>query len=324
MDKLAARAEARLQRAWRTMVRQVRDDLSLAEVEAFVRANDLEQLAASLEAAAEKFAGEVAASYAQSAQRTARLLDASVDGRAVRFNVANERSIAWMEDRTSEFVRGFVAEQRDVAARVMQLARSRGAGEKVVAQEVLDSIGLGASHVDHVESYRRAVASGDFSNLLDRELADGRFDRSIASARSSGSQLSAQRQEAMLTRYRENWVTRRGEFIAQSEGFMAAHAGQKEALAQAVEAKDLAASRVTQVWHTRGDHKVRHSHRTMSGQRRKLGEAFESGYGNLLRYPHDPDAPLSETANCRCVIELVVREPRARSRKIGSLAELAY
>jgi hypothetical protein len=54
-------------------------------------------------------------------------------------------------------------------------------------------------------------------------------------------------------------------------------------------------------WFTMRDPKVRESHQMMEGQCQPLGEAFRSGLGNYLMYPHDPSAPLADTANCRCV-----------------------
>lgn len=56
------------------------------------------------------------------------------------------------------------------------------------------------------------------------------------------------------------------------------------------------------IWTTMQDDRVRDSHMNMNGQCRPVGHAFVSGEGNRLRYPHDPAAPMSETAGCRCVI----------------------
>lgn len=54
------------------------------------------------------------------------------------------------------------------------------------------------------------------------------------------------------------------------------------------------------IWVTRQDNRVRDSHTDMHGQRRMLGDPFLSGNGNSLLHPHDPNAPIDETANCRC------------------------
>ncbi len=51
-------------------------------------------------------------------------------------------------------------------------------------------------------------------------------------------------------------------------------------------------------WISARDANVRESHRDLDGERRPVGEEF--GYG--LRFPGDPQADVSEIANCRCSI----------------------
>lgn len=55
-------------------------------------------------------------------------------------------------------------------------------------------------------------------------------------------------------------------------------------------------------WTTMQDDRVRDSHTSMEGQCQPVGHAFVSGAGNFLMHPHDPAAPINETAGCRCVI----------------------
>lgn len=54
------------------------------------------------------------------------------------------------------------------------------------------------------------------------------------------------------------------------------------------------------VWITSRDKAVRDSHVPMDGQCRGIDEPFVSGAGYSLMHPHDTDAPLAETINCRC------------------------
>lgn len=46
-------------------------------------------------------------------------------------------------------------------------------------------------------------------------------------------------------------------------------------------------------------------HERMNGKRVKVGDYFTTPLGNRLRYPGDPDAPIKETANCRCTVAAV-------------------
>lgn len=54
-------------------------------------------------------------------------------------------------------------------------------------------------------------------------------------------------------------------------------------------------------WRSQRDGRVRPTHVKADGQEQLIGEPFEVGTA-LLRYPGDPDAPMHETANCRCYI----------------------
>lgn len=66
---------------------------------------------------------------------------------------------------------------------------------------------------------------------------------------------------------------------------------------------------IPRTWNTAGDGAVRSSHAAMQGQVRSTGQAFVTGNGYYLMYPHDGMAPLAETANCRCY--LTTEKPNA-------------
>lgn len=61
---------------------------------------------------------------------------------------------------------------------------------------------------------------------------------------------------------------------------------------------------LVKVWVTQGDGKVRQSHIAANGQVRFLGEPFQVGHANLVS-PRDPNGPIGETINCRCIMEVV-------------------
>lgn len=65
---------------------------------------------------------------------------------------------------------------------------------------------------------------------------------------------------------------------------------------------------VRQTWVSMRDKRVRESHQELDGVTRAMGEEFKSD----LKFPRDPDAPLEETAGCRCW--LMVEQVR-KSRK---------
>jgi hypothetical protein len=57
------------------------------------------------------------------------------------------------------------------------------------------------------------------------------------------------------------------------------------------------------VWlHSGSANPGKRHHDWMNGKVIELGEVFEMPSGQSMRYPGDPDAPISETANCSCVV----------------------
>lgn len=55
-------------------------------------------------------------------------------------------------------------------------------------------------------------------------------------------------------------------------------------------------------WLATGDGRTRSSHRGMDSQIVSIDGLFQTPSGITLRYPGDPNAPISETANCRCAV----------------------
>ncbi|HRI06294.1 MAG TPA: phage portal protein [Nannocystaceae bacterium] len=70
--------------------------------------------------------------------------------------------------------------------------------------------------------------------------------------------------------------------------------------AREVQMKD--AGVIEHQWISNRDDHVRDSHRELDGDVRRIGEEFKPH----LRRPHDPEAPASETVNCRCEAKPIV------------------
>ncbi len=64
---------------------------------------------------------------------------------------------------------------------------------------------------------------------------------------------------------------------------------------------------VKKVWRTMRDEKVRPTHRRAHGQKRSTKKPFLVG-GYPMMYPGDLTAPVEETANCRCWVEVDIQE----------------
>ncbi|MEU1550214.1 phage minor head protein [Nocardia sp. NPDC005745] len=66
--------------------------------------------------------------------------------------------------------------------------------------------------------------------------------------------------------------------------------------------------RLDKQWIALHDSATRHSHMDADRQRVPLDQPFLVG-GAQLMYPHDPDGPIEETANCRCVVLILNAAP---------------
>lgn len=301
MDFLVGRLENKLGRAWREMIRAIQDDNSLPELAARIAVGDTSGMLSGVADAAEKFALDINGGYVAAGQKTARWLDKQVDP-AIRFDITSDSAIEWMTQHVDDFSKWVVQDQQATLERVISYGRSRGLSDMDIASEVQSSIGLNVAQVDVVETYRTAIETGDYSNAIDRALADGRYESALERADEAGTFIADDRVDAMVDAYRDNWVEFRGENVALHEAENATHAGVEEMLDQGVEADEIAAPNIQRTWHTRHDNRVRTSHRAMDGQVRGFAEPFRSGLGNELRYPGDEEAPDEDTAGCRCVM----------------------
>ena len=79
--------------------------------------------------------------------------------------------------------------------------------------------------------------------------------------------------------------------------------------------------KVTKTWRTKRDSRVRPSHGGLEGEQVQYDDRFRTFTGHNLRFPGDPTAPISETANCRCRLSLSVDtgNPPRRQRSGATL-----
>lgn len=303
METLLSAVERQLGGSWRDVVTYLRDHNDLDEVAERVKRGDVNGAIQGVEDAAAKFAVDTHAAYIDAGRRAAKWLDGEVADSIIRFDQMNARAAAWADRNQLELVHEVTNEQRDVMRRVIAEGVKDGDNPLEIARDLRSSIGLTDKQAQIVANYRRALESGDFGAALGRELTDGRSDRSVRAAMNAGRELTQQQIDTMVDRYRANWVGYRAETIARTEGLRVVHQGTEELFRQAIDAGDVAADALRREWHHSSVGKdSRPEHAAMNGQKRGIGEAFESGSGALLMYPGDPDADPGETVNCRCVL----------------------
>lgn len=299
LSEVLADVESELGTAWGDAVEWLREQNGIDDLEAAL-SGDLSEIGTGIDDAAGSFAAAEVDGFATAARATATWLDARVPDRLITYNPATAAALRWVERNRLEIVGGLGQEQRAVIRNAISEGVRLGHNPREVARGIREVLGLTEHQAAHVASYRRALETGDFANALARELRDGRSDRTLRVAMRDGEAIDAAQIDAMVERYRRNYVTFRAETIARTEALRVVHQGADEMLQQAIEAAQIEVGSIELVWLAGAPPRTRNWHAVMNGQTRRIGEPFESGQGNALRYPGDPNAPASETVSCRC------------------------
>ena len=296
--RLIDSAEPRLRSAFVDAVEQIRGQTTLAQLEDLIERGRFQEALETAGAAGVLYAGAVNATFVGAGQDTAAFMRDRL-GRVIGFDNVADRAVRLMRANNLRLVREFTIEQTIATQRALADGIRRGINPRAQARLFRDSIGLTARQLEAVENYRRALESNSLTALT-RELRDRRFDPTVRRAASTGDPLSTAQIDRMTDRYRQRFLAHRAEVIARNESFRAVHEGTDEMYEQAFDQGAIDPQTVTFTWHTAGDGRVRDSHEGMNGQTRPVGEPFITGAGNSIRFPHDPAAPVSETALCRC------------------------
>jgi len=307
MEALLAAVEAQLGPSWVEVVDHMREANELDAIEERIRAYDIAGAVQGVESAGARFAADVHTAYTDAGKAMAASIDAAKPKRLVTFDGSNDRAVEWAKVNNADLVQGITQQQRETIVQAVSRGLSEGRNPRSVAVEVRDAIGLTPTQESAIASYRRALEAGDFSNALDRQLSHGHSDRTIAAADRNGRALTTQQIDLAVDRYRTNYVNFRAETIARTEGLRALHQGAAEMVQQAIDNGDVESDEIVQEWHNAGGPRVRESHRHVvaadTGEKTKtLDDVWLTGDGNRLRFPGDPEAPVEETANCRCVV----------------------
>lgn len=227
-----------------------------------------------------------------------RAMDAKTSGIKpqiiLTFDPGNARAAEIIRNRKDTLIREITDSIRETVYNTVAEELSRGANSRVIAQQIGDAVGLTRFQNNAVANYRRLLEAGS-KEALERNLRDRRYDRTIA----AGKPLSQAQIDNMVEAYRRKYIRYRGETIAKTEAGRALSEAQDEALRQTLEDTGLTATRT---WRATRDSRTRDTHVTLSGQTKPVGQPFESVSGARLMYPRDPNAPASETVNCRCAL----------------------
>jgi len=235
------------------------------------------------------------------------------------FDARNPLAEAWLRDHSATLVREIVDDQVNSIRVALAAGQARGASALQTALDVVGRvnratgqrsggiIGLTSTQAEWVRKYRDELLLLSAGALL-RNLRDRRFDNTVRKAIAAGEPLPVEKIDKMVMAYQNRALRYRGEAIAKTESLIALNTGAEEAIRQTVARGAVDSNMIDCAWHTREDESVRGSHQPMNGQVRPYGQSFVSGAGVLLRYPGDPQAPVSEIAGCRCSRRFIIRK----------------
>lgn len=303
LESLLDQQEAAIRDAFLAFIEQATSDRVIAEVTAKLEQGDFNAALQIADAYVAQMAVVLPTAFqAVGAATAAELATAAPDVLvSLHFDPTHPRAAEIMRSRKLEMIQEFGEEQRLAARQAMEQAYMQGTGTSGMARAFRDSVGLTRYQERAVQRYADALRRGS-REALDRSLRDRRFDRTVRNAIERDKPLTEEQIAKMVDRYRQRYRAYRAEVIARTESVRVMSEAREEATQQAIEQIGGDRKDVKRTWRTTGDGRTRDSHRAMSGQERGMDEPFRSGAGNALRYPGDANAPLSDSAQCRCVL----------------------
>jgi hypothetical protein len=251
----------------------------------------------------------------------------------ILFDVRNPRAEQWLRERSSTLVTAIVDDQRVMLRQHLVAGMEVGKNPTEVARDIVGRVnrttrqreggvlGLTSGQEEWSRSFANRLASGNPEELkaaLGMSLRDKRFDRTIMKAIESGKPIPTDLRANMVAAYRARALKYRGDLIGRTEAMRSLHASQEESFRQAIDAGQVNEADVRKIWRSAQDFRVRDTHRALHGQKVGFRASFISPSGAMLRYPGDELAPVSETAMCRCTMEIRADHIGALKRKLAA------
>ena len=307
LERLLSRQESRIQRQFADFLENVRSDSVMRQVSDLLELGDIESALEIVDSHTLKLAAIIPIILQDIGIQEAAFLAERI-GRpsvGIHFDPTHQAAADMMSRNRLRLVREFTRSQREATRAAIVESFRTGRGTVDTARAFRDSIGLTLKQRLSVDNYRRLLESGS-KEALNRAIRDRRFDRSVERALREGEPLDPARIDRMVERYRARFIQLRAETIARTEALRSTSQAREEALNQVLEQTGIDRSRVVRRWNATRDARTRDTHNAMHGQERGADEAFLSPSGARLMFPGDPEAPGSETINCRCTVSISI------------------
>lgn len=334
VDLILSKHEPLIREAFLRAIDDIRSSVTLRVIVEALERGDVEGAVRALQIEPEAFAGlerAIADASADAGQAEVDNLPQvrGADGNRVvwRFGVRNIAAETWLRQHSSTLVTYTTEDMKQSIREVLSEGLAQGQNPTRTGMDIIGRVnratnrreggilGLTAPQARAVANARRKLTSGDPAAM--REVigmrADGsfdpkaglgkrgrRFDRTIAKAIREGKPLPDEFVTRWLGKYSDNLLKLRGDLIGLNETFAAMARGRADAIRQQIDAGKIDVQDVTKVWkHTPQEHPRLH-HQAMNGKSVAYGEKFVLPNGVRMDYPHSEDAPISETAFCKC------------------------
>jgi hypothetical protein len=309
IEELLSKEGPRIRKRFKQVMQRVKDTWTVARLEQALTEGRIAEVLDDIEAAGKDIAGASAAVHNRVAEETAAWLSTRTD-KLISYDASNDGAVRALRQDRLRMVSGLRDEHRAIILDVLTDGTAQGQNPREQARGIRDSLGLTQQQAKWIRSYDRALRTLD-PNALNRELRDARRDPTVERAIADGKPLAPEVVDKLVAKYAERAVAYRAEVVARTEALRAVHQGTTSAFEQAIADGTLDAGLVVQKWNAAKDARTRASHRAMHGQERPWGEAFVTGSGVALRFPCDPQAPVAETAQCRCSVSRRIVRPKA-------------
>lgn len=315
LEALVATLEGRVRRSFEEFIRGVKSDDVFREITRLLKEGLLEDALRIVDGYIARIGNSLPDLFVSAAEHEMTMLTSTLGAGAghiaISFDRGNPRAAELMRAAQLQFIQEFTDEQRAVTRAALTDALSAGVNPREASLAFRDSIGLTTYQQGVVSNYRRLLEEGS-AEALKRGLRDRRFDPTVRHA-VQGEPLAAEQIDRMVDRYRARMLSLRAETIARTETARLQNLAREEAVRQTIEMVGMDESMVDRTWHSASDKRVRDTHKALNGQTvTGFSAVFVSPSGATLRYPGDPDAPIAETINCRCVVTLNIRKPPRR------------
>lgn len=233
------------------------------------------------------------------------------------FNPRSATATASLAEIIDPLVRDIQEAQRNAVAAAYEAGTAMGRSTRQIALDIAGRVQeggrraggvIGLSGYDTQVVYNaRAQLNGTAAQkreYLARILRDRRFDRAVQKSIETGRPIPQATIDNAVGRYADRILLRRAQMLAQTAAKDAVSTGRTQAIRQLIEEGRISRAAIEKEWETRGDERVRNSHRAMDGQRQPFDQPFISPSGARLMHPGDTSlgAGWDETAGCRCFV----------------------